>query len=93
LEEALKISNYKKLKKLRFGIVFAEDCSEEAGMIKMISKSKKNLKKHFRTIGISGVLCSWTTMAFVWFGLATASYVSYCLTAGLFGLAIMVGKS
>lgn len=67
--------------------------SEEAGMTRMINQSKKNLKKHFRTIGISGVVCSWTTMAFVWFGLATASYISYCLTAGLFGLAIMAGKS
>jgi len=74
-------------------MVFAEVWCEEAGMTKMINKSKKNLKRHFRTIGLSGVLCSWTTMAFVWFGLATASYVSYCLTAGLFGLAIIAGKS
>jgi len=72
---------------------FAKDFSEEAGMTKMIIKSKKNLKKHFRTIGISGVLFSWTTMAFVWLGSATASYVSYCLTAGLFGLAILASKN
>jgi hypothetical protein len=59
----------------------------------MIKKSKKSLKKHYRTIGISGVVFSWTTMAFVWLGFATASYISYCLTAGLFGLAIFAGKS
>lgn len=72
---------------------FAKELSEEAGMTKVIIKSKKNLKKHFRTIGISGVLFSWTTMVFVWLGSATACYVSYCLTAGLFGLAILAGKN
>jgi len=56
-------------------------------------KIKQNLKKYFKVIGLSGVFCSWTTMAFVWMGLATASYVSYSLTAGLFGLAIALGKN
>ena len=56
-------------------------------------KIKQNLKKHFRIIGLSGVFCSWTTMAFVWMGSATASYVGYSLTAGLFGLAIILGKN
>jgi hypothetical protein len=56
-------------------------------------KNKQNLKKYFKVIGFSGVFCSWTTMAFVWMGLATASYISYSLTAGLFGLAIVVGKN
>ena len=74
-------------------MVFAYKKVEEAGMTKMINTSKKNLRKHFQTIGITGVVCSWTTMAFVWFGLATASYISYCLTAGLFGLAMVAGKN
>lgn len=56
-------------------------------------KIKQNLKKYFRIIGLSGVFCSWTTMAFVWLGSATASYVGYSLTAGLFGLAIVLGKN
>jgi hypothetical protein len=56
-------------------------------------KIKQNLKKYFRVIGLSGVFCSWTTMAFVWMGSATASYVGYSLTAGLFGLAIVLGKN
>jgi len=56
-------------------------------------KIKQNLKKYFRIIGLSGVFCSWTTMAFVWMGSATASYVGYSLTAGLFGLAIILGKN
>lgn len=72
---------------------FAIDFCEEAGMTKMINKSRKNLKRHFRTIGITGVVFSWTTVAFVWLGSATASYVSYCLTAGIFGLAILAGKN
>jgi len=54
---------------------------------------KEKLKKHFNTIGILGILCSWTTMAFVWMGLMTASYIGYTLTAGLFGVAIVVGKN
>jgi hypothetical protein len=56
-------------------------------------KIKQNLKKYFRVIGLSGVFCSWTTMAFVWMGSTTASYVGYSLTAGLFGLAIVLGKN
>ncbi len=54
---------------------------------------KDNFKRYFKVIGLSGVFCSWTTMAFVWLGLATASYVSYSLTAGLFGLALVLGKN
>jgi hypothetical protein len=56
-------------------------------------KKKNNLAKLFKAFGFSGIICSWTTMALVWMGLATASYVSYCLTAGLFGLAIVAGKN
>jgi hypothetical protein len=56
-------------------------------------KMKNNLKKYFKVIGLSGVFCSWTTMTFVWMGLATASYVGYSLTAGLFGLALVLGKN
>ena len=54
---------------------------------------KEKLKKHFKTIGFLGILCSWTTLAFVWMGLMTASYVGYSLTAGLFGTAIVLGKN
>jgi hypothetical protein len=54
---------------------------------------KERLKKHFKIIGLIGILCSWTTLAFVWMGLMTASYIGYSLTAGLFGMAIMVGKN
>jgi len=54
---------------------------------------KKSLKKYFAVFGITGILCSWTTLAFVWMGLMTASYVGYSLTAGLFGAAIVLGKN
>jgi hypothetical protein len=54
---------------------------------------KETLRKHFKIIGLIGILCSWTTLAFVWMGLMTASYVGYSLTAGLFGTAILVGKN
>ncbi len=54
---------------------------------------KKSLTKYFKVIGITGILCSWTTLAFLWMGLMTASYIGYTLTAGLFGTAIVLGKS
>ncbi len=54
---------------------------------------KEKLKKHFKIIGLIGIICSWTTLAFVWMGLMTASYIAYSLTAGLFGTAILVGKN
>ena len=54
---------------------------------------KKSLKKYFTIIGITGIVCSWTTLAFVWMGLVTASYIGYTLTAGLFGTAIFVGNN
>jgi hypothetical protein len=54
---------------------------------------KKSLTRYFKVIGITGILCSWTTLAFVWMGLMTASYVGYTLTAGLFGAAIVLGKN
>ncbi len=56
-------------------------------------KIKHNLKRYFKVVGLSGIFCSWTTMAFVWMGSATASYVGYSLTAGLLGLAIFLGKN
>jgi hypothetical protein len=54
---------------------------------------KQTLKKHFKTIGMIGILCSWTTLAFVWMGLMTASFVGFSLTAGLFGTAMVVGNN
>jgi hypothetical protein len=54
---------------------------------------KNKLKKHFDIIGIIGIVCSWTTLAFLWMGLMTASYVGYSLTAGLFGIAMVLGKN
>jgi hypothetical protein len=54
---------------------------------------KQKLKKHFNTIGLIGIFCSWTTLAFVWMGLMTASYVGFSLTAGLFGTAMLVGNN
>jgi hypothetical protein len=54
---------------------------------------KERLKKHFKIIGLVGIVCSWTTLAFVWMGLMTASYIGYTLTAGLFGTAMMVGNN
>jgi hypothetical protein len=54
---------------------------------------KEKLKKHFNTIGLVGIICSWTTLAFVWMGLMTASYVGFSLTAGLFGTAMVVGNN
>jgi hypothetical protein len=54
---------------------------------------KKSLKKYFNVIGIIGILCSWTTLAFLWMGLMTASYIGYTLTAGLFGTAMVLGKN
>jgi hypothetical protein len=54
---------------------------------------KEKLKKYFKVIGITGILCSWTTLAFLWMGLMTASYIGYTLTAGLFGMAIVLGKN
>lgn len=54
---------------------------------------KKSLKKYFNVIGITGILCSWTTLAFLWMGLMTASYIGYTLTAGLFGTAMVLGKN
>jgi len=54
---------------------------------------KESVRKNFKVIGITGILCSWTTLAFVWLGLMTASYVGYMLTAGLFGTAIVLGKN
>jgi len=54
---------------------------------------KQSLKRYFAVIGITGILCSWTTLAFVWMGLMTASYVGYTLTAGLFGTAIVLGNN
>ena len=62
-------------------------------MTKMIQNSQRSLKRHFRAIGIIGVVCSWITLAFVWLDFAAASYVSYCLTGGIFGLAIFAGKN
>ncbi len=54
---------------------------------------KRKLKKHFKAIGFTGIICSWTTLAFLWMGLMTASYVGYSLTAGLFGMAMILGKN
>jgi hypothetical protein len=54
---------------------------------------KERLKKHFNAIGLVGIICSWTTLAFVWMGLMTASYVGFSLTAGLFGAAMVVGNN
>ena len=54
---------------------------------------KEKLRKHFKIIGLIGILCSWTTLVFVWMGLMTASYVGYSVTAGLFGAAIVLGKN
>ena len=54
---------------------------------------KQKLKKHFNMIGMIGIFCSWTTVAFVWMGLMTASFVGFSLTAGLFGTAMVVGNS
>ena len=54
---------------------------------------KERLKKHFKEIGLIGILCSWKTLAFVWMGLMTSSYVGFGVTAGLFGTAIVLGKN
>jgi len=54
---------------------------------------KEKLKKHFTLIGLLGILCSWTTLAFVWMGLMTASYIGFSVTAGLFGTAMVLGKN
>jgi hypothetical protein len=54
---------------------------------------KEKLKRHFNTIGLIGVFCSWATLAFVWMGLITASYVGFSVTAGLFGAAMVVGNN
>ncbi|MFQ6037164.1 MAG: hypothetical protein ACE5LV_00960 [Candidatus Aminicenantales bacterium] len=59
----------------------------------MKEKIRNRLERGFQAIGISGVVCSWVTLAFIWLGLVTASYVGYVVTAGLFGLALAVGKS
>jgi len=56
-------------------------------------KLQKNVSKVFCALGLCGVLSSWATMAFVWMGLLTASYVGYCVTAGLFGTALVLGKN
>jgi hypothetical protein len=54
---------------------------------------KERLKKHFNAIGLIGIICSCSTLAFVWMGLMTASYVGFSLTAGLFGTAMVVGNN
>ena len=74
-------------------MIFANKMGDEQKKGSGRMEMKKSLKKHFKLIGITGILCSWTTMAFVWMGLMTASYIGYSLTAGLFGVAIMVGKN
>jgi len=56
-------------------------------------KLQKNVSKVFCALGLCGVLSSWATMAFVWMGLLTASYVGYCVTASLFGTALVLGKN
>lgn len=71
------------------GTGFAKEIHEEAGMI---HKSQKALGKHFQALGLSGVLCSWATLAFIWLGLSRASTVGFCVTAALFGLALVAGR-
>jgi hypothetical protein len=74
-------------------MIFAIIISDERLKRKREIKMKDKLRKHFKVIGFTGIICSWTTMAFVWMGLMTASYVGYSLTAGLFGIAMVVGKN
>lgn len=57
------------------------------------SEMKQKLQKHFKLIGLIGIFCSWTTLAFVWIGLMTASYVGFSLTAGFFGTAMILGNN
>jgi hypothetical protein len=74
-------------------MIFANKMGDEQKKGSGRMEMKNSLKKYFNVIGITGILCSWTTMAFVWMGLMTASYIGYTLTAGLFGVAIVVGKN
>jgi hypothetical protein len=84
---------YNKNNNLEFGMILANKKSNEQNKGSGRVEMKKSLKKYFAVFGITGILCSWTTLAFVWMGLMTASYVGYSLTAGLFGAAIVLGKN
>jgi len=74
-------------------MIFAREISDERLKRKREIKMKNKLRKHFKIIGFTGIVCSWTTLAFLWMGLMTASYVGYSLTAGLFGIAMVLGKN
>jgi hypothetical protein len=74
-------------------MIFAREFSNEQFKRKREIKMKEKLKKHFKVIGFTGIVCSWTTLAFLWMGLMTASYVGYSLTAGLFGITMILGKN
>jgi hypothetical protein len=74
-------------------MIFAIKKSDERLKRKREIRMKEKLKKHFKIIGFTGIICSWTTLAFLWMGLMTASYVGYSLTAGLFGMAMILGKN
>jgi len=55
-------------------------------------KLQKNVSKAFCALGLCGVLSSWATMAFVWMGLLTASYVGYCVGEGIAEWVALWGK-
>jgi hypothetical protein len=55
-------------------------------------KLKKTLKKHFRMIGILGVIVSWITIGSVWSGFGTIAFIGYIVTGGLFGLSIVAER-
>jgi hypothetical protein len=55
-------------------------------------KLKKTLKKHFRMIGILGVIVSWITIGSVWSGFGTIAFIGYFVTGGLFGLSIVAER-
>jgi len=49
----------------------------------------KFLKRHFKTLGIIGLISSWLTIGLVWGGFATLPLISFVITGGFFGLAFM----
>ena len=50
---------------------------------------QKFLKRHFKALGIIGLISSWLTIGLVWGGFASLPLISFAITGGLFGLAFL----
>jgi len=49
----------------------------------------KFIDRHFKTLGIIGLISSWLTIILIWGGFVTLPLISFVMTGGFFGLAFM----